>query len=214
VRTNGTASGARHGRPVRPGGLGPGTIAPRRPGHRVLRLMPLRNRVSTSALRYLGLPSSLRTSGSRPRRAQVATAAEVTPNKNATSAAGHQVLTHAVAVLAVEDLGAAGRGTSAVRPGRRRRHHVHRGSLVDRKELIKGQRRSSRGGPGQARYDTDVLGAGCTENAAANCSERHRSADRYSTTLPLPREAGRATRPPDARRRYHDRKVYRLRRLR
>src|SRR5580704_2172150 len=57
--------------------------------------------------------------------------------------------------------------------------------------------------------DTDVLGAGCTENIAANCSERHRSADRYSTTLPLPRDARAVTRPPDARRRYHDRKVYR-----
>jgi hypothetical protein len=40
---------------------------------------------STSARRYLGLLASLRTSGSRPRRAQVATAAEVTPNSDATS---------------------------------------------------------------------------------------------------------------------------------
>jgi hypothetical protein len=55
-------------------------------GHSGLRLTPLRIiSVSTSARRYLGLLASLRTSGSRPRRAQVATAAEVTPNSDATS---------------------------------------------------------------------------------------------------------------------------------
>ena len=48
-------------------------------GHRGLRLTPLRIiSASTSVRRYRGLLASLRTSGSRPRRAQVATAAEVT----------------------------------------------------------------------------------------------------------------------------------------
>jgi hypothetical protein len=45
---------------------------------------PPRNSASTSSRRYRGRPASLRTSGSRPRRAQVATAAEVTRNKDAT----------------------------------------------------------------------------------------------------------------------------------
>ncbi len=54
------------------------------PGHRAPRRTPLRNSASTSARRYRGLPASLRTSGSRPRRAHDATAAEVTPNKDAT----------------------------------------------------------------------------------------------------------------------------------
>jgi ubiquinone/menaquinone biosynthesis C-methylase UbiE len=54
------------------------------PGHRVPRRKPFRNSSSTSVRRYRGLPASLRTSGSRPRRAQIATAAEVTPNKDAT----------------------------------------------------------------------------------------------------------------------------------
>ena len=39
--------------------------------------MPLRNSASTSARRYRGLPVSLRTSGRCPRRAHVATDAEV-----------------------------------------------------------------------------------------------------------------------------------------
>ena len=66
----------RHGirNPVR-GGL---------PGHCALFLTPLWSSASTSARRYRGLPASLRTSGSRPRRAQLATAAEVTPNMDAT----------------------------------------------------------------------------------------------------------------------------------
>jgi hypothetical protein len=59
-------------------------VRSRLPGHRALQRTPLRNSASTSARRYRGLPASLRTSGSRPRRAQVATAAEVTPNKDAT----------------------------------------------------------------------------------------------------------------------------------
>ncbi|HEX3193436.1 MAG TPA: hypothetical protein VHS30_27035 [Streptosporangiaceae bacterium] len=46
--------------------------------------MPLRNSASTSARRYRGLPASFLTSGSRPRRAHDATAAEVTRNINAT----------------------------------------------------------------------------------------------------------------------------------
>ena len=57
----------------------------RRPGHWARPcLTPLRNSASTSARRYRGFPASLRTSGSRPRRAQLATAAEVTRNKDAT----------------------------------------------------------------------------------------------------------------------------------
>ena len=74
-------------RELRPFPLGRGIRNPvrgGRPGHRALQLTPLRNSASTSARRYRGLPASLRTSGSRPRRAQVATAAEVTPNKDAT----------------------------------------------------------------------------------------------------------------------------------
>jgi hypothetical protein len=55
-----------------------------RPGHHVLRFVRLRNSVSTSARRYRGLPASSRTSGSRPRRAHEATAAEVTRNNDAT----------------------------------------------------------------------------------------------------------------------------------
>jgi hypothetical protein len=55
-------------------------------GHSGRRLTPLRIiSASTSARRYRGLLASLRTSGSRPRRAQDATAAEVTPNSDATS---------------------------------------------------------------------------------------------------------------------------------
>jgi len=46
--------------------------------------MPLRNSASTSARRYRGLPASFLTSGSRPRRAHDATAAEVTRNSDAT----------------------------------------------------------------------------------------------------------------------------------
>jgi hypothetical protein len=46
--------------------------------------MPLLNSVSTSARRYRGFPASSRTSGSRPRRAHDATAAEVTRNNDAT----------------------------------------------------------------------------------------------------------------------------------
>jgi hypothetical protein len=69
---------------IRPTGHGPGLF--RRGGHSDLRLTPLRIiSASTSARRYRGLLASLRTSGSRPRRAQVATAAEVTPNIDATS---------------------------------------------------------------------------------------------------------------------------------
>ena len=63
---------------------GSGVIPARLPGHCALGLTPLRNSASTSARRYRGRPASLRTSGSRPRRAQLATAAEVTPNKDAT----------------------------------------------------------------------------------------------------------------------------------
>ena len=66
--------GRRISNPV-PGGL---------PGHRVLCRTPLRNSSSTSACRYRGRPASLRTSGNRPRCAHFATAAEVTPNKDAT----------------------------------------------------------------------------------------------------------------------------------
>jgi hypothetical protein len=55
-------------------------------GHRVRRLRPVRSiSASTSARRYRGLLASFLTSGSRPRRAQAATAAEVTPNSDATS---------------------------------------------------------------------------------------------------------------------------------
>jgi hypothetical protein len=61
-----------------------GAIAARLPGHRVLRRKPLRSSATTSARRYRGRPASVRTSGSCPRRTQVATAAEVTRNSDAT----------------------------------------------------------------------------------------------------------------------------------
>ena len=65
---------------------------PRRPAgnadavacHRVRRLRPRRIKASTSARRYRGLPASLRSSGNRPRRAQIATADDVTLNRYAT----------------------------------------------------------------------------------------------------------------------------------
>jgi hypothetical protein len=52
--------------------------------HRVRRLRPRRIKASTSARRYRGLPASLRSSGNRPRRAQIATADDVTLNTYAT----------------------------------------------------------------------------------------------------------------------------------
>jgi hypothetical protein len=69
---------------IRPAGRDLGFFC--RGGHSGRRLTPLRTiSASTSARRYRGLLASFRTSGSRPRRAQVATAAEVTPNSDATS---------------------------------------------------------------------------------------------------------------------------------
>jgi hypothetical protein len=97
------------------------------PGHRVLCLTPLRNSASTSARRYRGLPASLRTSGSRPRRAHFATAAEVTRNKDATCLRVIRSSPMRLPVIAAAAiLRAAGRDPSAARPDRCRRHHVHR----------------------------------------------------------------------------------------
>jgi hypothetical protein len=106
---------------------GSGVIQARLPGHRTLCLTPLRNSASTSARRYRGLPASLRTSGSRPRRAQLATAAEVTPNKDATCLRvirSSLMGLPAIAVAAIPR--AVGRGPSAGRPDGCRRYHVHR----------------------------------------------------------------------------------------
>ena len=92
MRADRTAPRALHpGQLVRPARLGLRSFArarrfsnPVRPGHRVRRFVPLRNSVSTSVRRYRGRPTSSRTSGSRPRRAHDATAAEVTRNNDAT----------------------------------------------------------------------------------------------------------------------------------
>ena len=96
---------------------GSAAIPARLPGHRALPLKLLRNNASTSARRYRGRPASLRTSGSRPRRAQVATAAEVTRNKAATCL---RVIRSSSmqppSTAAAANPGPAGRGTSE--PGR------------------------------------------------------------------------------------------------
>jgi len=116
------------------------SLAPGRDGRR----MPAPwNSASTSARRYRGRPTSSRTSGSRPRRAQVATAAEVTRNTAATCLRVISSSSMWLPVMAASaNSRAAGRGTSTARPGRCRGHHVHQSPLVSRNELTRGQRRS------------------------------------------------------------------------
>jgi hypothetical protein len=135
-------------------GTGPGPVA----GHRDLRLRPLRNSASTSARRYRGLPVSLRTSGRCPRRAHVATEAEVTRNRTATCL---RVIRSSSMQLPV----------------------IASGSLVDRNQLIRGRRRLPCAVPGKARAKgVEPPGAACIRNGAASCSSKHRSVDGYWTT--------------------------------
>jgi hypothetical protein len=120
------------------------SLAPGRGGCRV----PVpRNSASTSTRRYRGRPTSSRTSGSRPRRAQVATAAEVTRNTAATCL---RVISSSSIWLpgmaATANPRAAGRGAGTARPCRCQSHHVHRSPLVSRNELT----RDSAGHPGAA----------------------------------------------------------------
>jgi hypothetical protein len=88
------------------------------------RLVP--NSASTSARRYRGRPASSRTSGSRPRRAQLATAADVTRNKDATCL---RVIRSSPmrqpAMVAAAISRAAGRGPSAARPDGCQHCQVH-----------------------------------------------------------------------------------------
>jgi hypothetical protein len=116
---------------------GSGVIPAWLPGHCTLRLTRLRNSASTSARLYRGLPASLRTSGSRPRRAQAATAAEVTRNKDATCLRVIRSSPMWLPVIAAAAIPrAAGRGAGAARPDEGRCHHVHRVPPVGRNELI------------------------------------------------------------------------------
>ena len=111
----------RNGPGPRPRG-DPGAVA----GHRPLRRTPSWNSASTSARRYRGLPASLRTSGSRPRRAQEATTAEVTRNMDATCLrVSRSSPTRLPASAAATNLRAAGRGPGGARPDGCQRHHVH-----------------------------------------------------------------------------------------
>ena len=125
---------------------------------------------STSARRYRGLPASLRISGSRPRRAQVATAAEVTPNNDATC---RRVIRSSPMrpPLTCRSRGSGtsrrppvacrsrGSGTSRTRhkrrpAGRMPRRHVHRGPLAGRNELVRdGAGHPARLCPGTARAE-------------------------------------------------------------
>jgi hypothetical protein len=90
-------------------------------------------------------------------------------------------------MAATANPGAAGRGASTARPCRCRGHHVHWNPLVSRNELT----RDSAGhacvaaprDAARARYRT-ARRADCTDNAAASCTARHRSADRYSNRRP------------------------------
>ena len=92
-------------------------LAPGRYGRRVP--VPPRNSASTSARRYRGRPTSSRTSGRRPRRAQVATAAEVTRNTAATCLRVIKSSSMWLPVMAATATPrAAGRGTSTAQPGR------------------------------------------------------------------------------------------------
>ena len=174
------------------------SVAPARSTRRLS--VPPRNSASTSVRRYRGRPTSSRTSGSRPRRAQVATAAEVTRNTAATClrVISSSSMWPPVSAAAVKPV-AAGRGTTAARPCRCRCHHVHRSPLVSRNELA----RDSAGHlarllPGaRPGHETAPPSADCTDNADANCRARHRSADRYSTTAP-PLPAHRELRPDAA----------------
>lgn len=98
-----------------------------------------RNSASTSARRYRGLPASLRTSGSRPRRAQLATAAEVTRNKDATClrVIRSSPIRLPVIAAAAHPRAAAGPAPDAARPHGYQRHHIHRVPAVSLSELIR-----------------------------------------------------------------------------
>lgn len=127
---------------------------PRRPGgnldavacHRVRRLKPCRISASTSARQYRGFLVSVRTSGSRLRRAQIATAADVTRNRYATC-------------LRVIN------SSSECHVGYyHRRHYVHLSSSTDRLELASARSpvtvRLLSGRPGQLRKHDRHLPAG------------------------------------------------------
>jgi hypothetical protein len=75
---------------------------------------------------------------------------------------------------------AAGRGTSAARPDRCRRHHVHRFPLVSQNGWSGDSAGHLHGcAPGRAWADTVPPSACCVENVAASCRQKHPSADGY-----------------------------------
>lgn len=141
----------RAGGPHRASWRGPGAAA------RSSRLppAPLVASASTSARRYRGLPASLRISGSRPRRAQVATAAEVTPNNEATCRRVIRSSPMRPPVTCRSRGSGTGRTRHKRRPaGRMPRHHVHRGPLAGRSERVRdGAGHSARLCPGKARAE-------------------------------------------------------------
>ena len=167
----------RAGGPHRASWRGPGAAA------RSSRLppAPLVASASTSARRYRGLPASLRISGSRPRRAQVATAAEVTPNNEATC----RRVIRSSPMRPPVTCRSRGSGTGRTRHKRRRPDECRAITFigVPLPAGVSGSgtalvtlRDCARARPGQ---NAELPGAGCTENSAATCSEKHRSVDRY-----------------------------------
>jgi hypothetical protein len=115
----------------------------------------LRNSASTSPRRYRGFPASVRTSGSRPRRAQVATAAEVTRNRNATCL--RVIRSSSIWSPAMAAAADPGRPDMARMRSGCRRHHVHRVPLVSQTELIRdaiGHRARLRPGLDPGKYGT------------------------------------------------------------
>jgi hypothetical protein len=128
-------------------GIGPGPVA----GQRDLRLMPFRNSASTSARRYRGLPVSLRTSGSCPRRAHDATDAEVTRNRTATCLRVIRSSSMRLPVIATAANPRAA-GWHKYSPAELVSASLcSSGSLVDRNRVIRGWRRSPCTVPEKAR---------------------------------------------------------------
>jgi len=114
--------------------------------------MPLRNRASTSARRYRGLPVSLRTSGSCPRRAHDATDAEVTRNRTATCLRVIRSSSTQLPVMAAAAKSEGSRTRHKCRPAELVSAPLRSsGSLVDRNQLIRRQRRPLCAVPGKAR---------------------------------------------------------------
>jgi len=111
--------------------------------------MPLRNSASTSARRYRGLPVSLRTSGSCPRRAHDATDAEVTRNRTATCLRVIRSSSMRLPVIAMAANPRAAGRHSCSPAGLVSASLFSSGSLVDRNQLIQGRRRLPALSPGR-----------------------------------------------------------------